>query len=205
MSQATMDEVREEQGECQFCGMSNEDHQDKHGKSLSVHHIIPRRANGTDEKDNLITVCQSCHQTLENSQAEALSRLADRQADQEKVEELEDELDRCQERLEDTNEQYDNAHSAFQSTVNALTQRTDITIHIVHKGGMLNSELIYAGTDQDIAVEKYKDESGYCKLETSKLVGFEPHELIDIDEVENGMAKDGIREIKEESGDSDDL
>jgi len=37
---------------CQRCGKS---------ENLHVHHIIPRISGGTDEPDNLITLCQECH------------------------------------------------------------------------------------------------------------------------------------------------
>ena len=35
------------------------------GKKLDVHHKTPRRAGGTDDPDNLITFCKSCHTNIE--------------------------------------------------------------------------------------------------------------------------------------------
>lgn len=33
-------------------------------ESLEVHHIIPRIKNGSDEPDNLVTLCYNCHKKL---------------------------------------------------------------------------------------------------------------------------------------------
>lgn len=46
---------------CQRCGLSAHE-QESH--TLEVHHITPRSAGGTDETDNLITLCQVCHDEL---------------------------------------------------------------------------------------------------------------------------------------------
>lgn len=35
------------------------------GKKLDVHHKTPRRAGGTDDPENLITFCKSCHRNIE--------------------------------------------------------------------------------------------------------------------------------------------
>ena len=39
---------------CRVCGRPA-------GKSAHVDHIVPKRQGGTDELDNLQTLCQSCH------------------------------------------------------------------------------------------------------------------------------------------------
>jgi 5-methylcytosine-specific restriction endonuclease McrA len=51
---------------CQRCGITTEET----GKSLDVHHIKPYREFNGDHKsahhlDNLITLCNSCHQIVE--------------------------------------------------------------------------------------------------------------------------------------------
>lgn len=43
---------------CLFC----EDQQD-----LEKHHVVPRKLGGTDELENLITVCSSCHKKIERT------------------------------------------------------------------------------------------------------------------------------------------
>jgi len=61
--------------ECQFCGVTNEQHVDEYGESLHVHHIVPQRADGSDTPDNFITVCESCHNVLEHTQARGFEQL----------------------------------------------------------------------------------------------------------------------------------
>lgn len=42
---------------CQDCGAKRGDP----GVRLQVHHILPRHLNGTDDPDNLVTLCAACH------------------------------------------------------------------------------------------------------------------------------------------------
>jgi 5-methylcytosine-specific restriction endonuclease McrA len=44
---------------CKFCSETDPD-------ALESHHIIPRRFNGSDEDDNLVTLCASCHRKIES-------------------------------------------------------------------------------------------------------------------------------------------
>jgi hypothetical protein len=46
---------------CQVCGLKQSDAK----KELTVHHIKPYHEGGTNELSNLITVCMSCHFSLE--------------------------------------------------------------------------------------------------------------------------------------------
>lgn len=43
--------------DCYFCG--------DHGTVLQEHHIVPKRHGGSDEPENLVKVCPTCHQKLE--------------------------------------------------------------------------------------------------------------------------------------------
>lgn len=59
-------EVRERDGYvCQSCGVSQERHKTKTGKSLHVHHIQPAKSFESDMKrnavENLVSLCASCH------------------------------------------------------------------------------------------------------------------------------------------------
>jgi 5-methylcytosine-specific restriction endonuclease McrA len=47
---------------CQRC-----DKQSRSGQGISPHHIIPRSENGLDHPDNLITLCNGCHDLAEES------------------------------------------------------------------------------------------------------------------------------------------
>jgi hypothetical protein len=42
---------------CEFCG----------DEAAHEHHIVPQRFGGPDTDENLLPVCASCHQTLENA------------------------------------------------------------------------------------------------------------------------------------------
>lgn len=44
---------------CKFCGEDNKE-------ALEEHHIVPRRYNGSDRDENLVTVCKNCHGKLES-------------------------------------------------------------------------------------------------------------------------------------------
>jgi len=61
--------------ECRFCGTTNDEHLEQHGRGLEAHHILPRADGGPDTPANLITVCVSCHRTLESTHAKAVGQL----------------------------------------------------------------------------------------------------------------------------------
>ena len=61
--------------ECQFCGMTNDEHEVEHGRGLNAHHILKDREGGRDHPENLITVCEDCHNTLEQTHAKAIAEL----------------------------------------------------------------------------------------------------------------------------------
>lgn len=42
--------------ECHFCPRKD---------SVEVHHVVPRRFEGMDRRDNLVAVCERCHKKLE--------------------------------------------------------------------------------------------------------------------------------------------
>ena len=46
---------------CQLCNKQF----DSGKQLLNVHHIVPRRENGTSDKSNLIVLCTSCHTVIE--------------------------------------------------------------------------------------------------------------------------------------------
>lgn len=54
---------------CKECGKSN--------CKLEVHHIRPRRLNGSNTKDNLITLCESCHQKTEGKEEQYMQHYFD--------------------------------------------------------------------------------------------------------------------------------
>lgn len=51
---------------CKECGKSN--------CKLEVHHIKPRRLNGSNTLDNLITLCEKCHQKTEGKEEQCMNK-----------------------------------------------------------------------------------------------------------------------------------
>jgi len=74
----TRENVLERDGrECKFCGVSNEQHKAEYDRELSAHHIIPKSDGGSDTEDNLVTVCSSCHKTIEEIHGKAVHQILD--------------------------------------------------------------------------------------------------------------------------------
>lgn len=72
------EERLEEDGyECVICGIANEEHREKYGQGLDVHHLIPRRKfykseelsiDEANELENLRTVCKPHHHQVESGE-----------------------------------------------------------------------------------------------------------------------------------------
>lgn len=61
--------------QCFICG-------DDHRNRLQTHHVVPRRHGGTDNPENLVTLCASCHQAIEQVYDDRFyKRLRSRSAD----------------------------------------------------------------------------------------------------------------------------
>jgi hypothetical protein len=76
LTKSRRQEVFELKGhECTFCGVTGEQHVEEYGRDLDIHHIVPRRADGSDSVSNLLPVCRDCHSTLEKTQGNALERI----------------------------------------------------------------------------------------------------------------------------------
>jgi hypothetical protein len=66
------EQVRDRDGrECADCGMSGDDHSEKYGCSLHVHHIVPARTASNpavyNAPRNLVALCASCHEYREKA------------------------------------------------------------------------------------------------------------------------------------------
>lgn len=57
--------LRRDKFTCQKCGWSKDDPQTNNRKFLELHHKNPVRAKGKADPDNLITLCNVCHDALE--------------------------------------------------------------------------------------------------------------------------------------------
>lgn len=62
--------LKRDDHECQDCGLTREQHHEKYGKDLEVHHKTPIRTfedtSDANQLSNLITVCMNCHVEREN-------------------------------------------------------------------------------------------------------------------------------------------
>ena len=60
--------------ECQVCGISKKEQESKYNRNLNVHHIVERDRflrngeylSGVNDELNLVTVCDACHNRVEN-------------------------------------------------------------------------------------------------------------------------------------------
>ena len=62
------DEVRKRDQVCVVCGRTPS----QNGAALHVHHLKPYRFQGTNQLENLIALCESCHHILESTTTKAL-------------------------------------------------------------------------------------------------------------------------------------
>jgi len=64
---------------CRFCGTTDEEHRQEHDTGPHAHHVIPEANGGEDRPENLITVCGSCHRTLEATHGAAVADIKRRE------------------------------------------------------------------------------------------------------------------------------
>jgi len=64
---------------CRFCGITDDEHREEYGRGLHAHHVIPEADGGEDRPENLITVCGSCHRTLEDTHGRAVADMKRRE------------------------------------------------------------------------------------------------------------------------------
>jgi hypothetical protein len=68
--------IQQDNNKCQECGMTMKEHKQKHDQELHVHHKVPRKQILSDDPTqqefklansltNLVTLCVSCHKTIE--------------------------------------------------------------------------------------------------------------------------------------------
>lgn len=141
--------------ECRFCGITQEEHKETYERGLHAHHIVKSNDGGIDHPDNLITVCEGCHKTLEHTQADALSRIREDHT-QNLREEYEDRINALEAEIEELEE--------ATSEVFAWMESSNMQIHVLLKGFIDPEVLVY--TDRDKAAKEYMDYDGASKLKT---------------------------------------
>jgi len=176
--------------ECRFCGVSDGEHRQENGNGLHVHHLVPRGANGGNEVDNLISVCASCHKTLEHTQGDLLKRY--NSGKDEKIAELEgrlDELTTQKKRADNWKEDFNQAMDGFQEL---LSHRLKITIYTVHESDVTTSDLLYVGVDEKKAVERFEGADGHATIETRDIYLKELGELVELEKLDRIDASGGM-------------
>lgn len=139
MNKQLRQEVRErDEHECKFCESE---------ENLHTHHIVPRKAGGSDKKENLMTVCASCHKVIENSQGQALKRIKN-----EEKKELEQEKERLEEELEDK--------YSFEELIEATEKgifHTTLYVVIAHHIASDKPRYEYVGPSRYEAIEELEE------------------------------------------------
>jgi len=159
MKQKLRKKVRERDGhECQFCESE---------ENLHTHHIVPKKAGGSDSKENLITVCASCHNTIENTQGNALKRI--KKEKEEKIEEIEQEKEKLKEEKEELRQKLGNAFT-FDELLEATDEMTArVPIDIIYRYGIgkgLEPTFVTVTSDSERAIEAYEEEGSVMRKES---------------------------------------
>lgn len=148
--------------ECIFCGMAEEKHQDQHGRSLDVHHLVPSSAGGSDDVDNLVPLCRDCHNTMEATQGKAMKEIAE----QKEISADPDELKRLEKENNKMDKEIIGLLNIFQDF---LLEGYTVNVHVVVDSEVPRPELLYVGTDEEAALECYKEGGSYCRLYSDKI------------------------------------
>lgn len=170
MSELSISQAKEQAKErdgyaCRFCGVTREQHKEKYGRDIHAHHIIKEGNGGSDSVANLITVCRSCHNTLENTQAKALDRIRNDHTREleEQVEALESELEEARDTVEKLRE------NVIDGPIPVFTWLEDryVEYNILVEGWMDPDVQTFSTREE--AVEAYKDHEGSVKLMTANV------------------------------------
>jgi len=176
--QSTREEVLDEYGqECIFCGTTESEHKNEHGRSLDVHHLIPKRSGGSNDPENLVPLCISCHNTMESAHGKAMKELAkekglnqstseDSVEQEAKREKIKEQLDQ---KITRNNEAEAENDQLRESLKELLKHKTKINIHVVHETRVTTSRVLYAGTDEQTAYEKYESAEYHVTMETVSI------------------------------------
>lgn len=108
--------------ECKFCEMTNEEHLAEYSRELHAHHIVPREDGGSDDKTNLVALCQSCHRKFESIHAkrmEEVIRTQDRTSDLKALNHINEESENFTEEIHDDLIEFIQAHPIFTEHIEA--------------------------------------------------------------------------------------
>lgn len=143
---------------CRFCGTTQEQHKEEYGRGLHAHHIIKDNDGGIDSPRNLITVCRSCHNTLEKTQADALSRIKEKHTERIRAD-FEDRIQQLEASLEEQRRETEEVYSWF--------EERSVRVHILLKG--VYDPKIELYDDREKASESYASFDGPAKMITKSV------------------------------------
>lgn len=185
---------------CQFCGVTDEQHKDEKGRSLDIHHAIPRRAGGSDDPENLIPVCVECHRTLEATQGDALERIRNDVSDCTH----EDEIEELKEKCEMWKQHCDREKNSHSDTIGAveelLKESLQVTFHVVHETRLNTSRLLYAGTDKERAANVYSNAENHVTMESVSITVDDWFDGINDERVDSIAGDTKLRPMLKEEG-----
>lgn len=167
LQDSTRQEVFDQRGhECLFCGVTGEQHRQEYGRDLDVHHVIPSSKGGSDDPENLIPVCRSCHQQLEATQGKALGRICEKESDQQEMERLENRIEELEGEVHEREEEILDALDAVDELLDATVSGT---VYLVHETRMTTSRLLYAGTSIESAESAFEQAEYHVTMETARV------------------------------------
>lgn len=156
--------------ECVFCGTTRDEHREDHGRDLDIHHVIPKRKGGSDNPDNLIPVCMGCHRTIEATQGEALSRIANDELDRQELEDRNNDLrEKVRGWKTEASELESHISKILEGVDTIFNESGTIEIYVVHETRFSTSRLLYIGTDIEDAKEKFESAENHVTMETTNI------------------------------------
>lgn len=206
LQESTRQEVlKRDNRRCRFCGVTEQQHKDEHGRSLDIHHVIPRSADGSNHPENLIPVCKSCHQTIESTQADALERIKEKQNNKpsefdkvaQEKERLACENYRKSQEVKNLKRQIDEMYNALEYMAN---RNISHTIYVVHETELTTSNMIYAGADEEKAHKAFRESENHATMESVSVrsenwIGYFDEDAI---EVYSGVMKNWVSDLSSE-------
>lgn len=203
LQQSTRQTVLErDDHQCQFCGVTEEQHKEEMGRSLDIHHVIPRRSGGSDSLENLISVCVECHRTLESTQGDALKRMYEKEIEDspkvshlekrkaelmEKNSKLNEGIDQLEKDIEQLKQQIDNIHDACKALFRSGVKGT---VYAVHEGAFTTSDLIHVGSDEEKAFKHFSESDGWATMEAR---------AVEFDSLPNSISDSNLKAVTEKS------
>jgi len=157
MTNAKQKAKERDEWECRFCGTENEEHKKETGRNLHAHHIVKKSSGGKDDPSNLITVCESCHNTLESTQADALARIKSSNDNSEEIEKLKFRLHKKEETIMDMLDTFDYL---------VENGRLLFKVYVVYDDNHYSDKIVeYVGASEEEALQSFKENTNNGRIQ----------------------------------------